>query len=94
LSKEWHHRSVLGVVTKWMKDSRLTMGSGWLHEPMIREGLFLSLSLLSTSIVDNSSIRDCYNHPRDWTFLSTDETRAHLAQKRQHRCEKNTSMYV
>jgi hypothetical protein len=28
LSKEWHHRSVLGVVTKWMKDSRLTMGSG------------------------------------------------------------------
>jgi hypothetical protein len=29
-----------------------------------------SLSLLSTNLVDNSSIWNCYNYPRDWHLLS------------------------
>ena len=29
-----------------------------------------SLSLLSTNLVDNSSIWNCYDYPRDWHLLS------------------------
>jgi hypothetical protein len=29
-----------------------------------------SLSLLSTNLVDNSSIWNCYHYPRDWHLLS------------------------
>jgi hypothetical protein len=74
--KGWHHRIVLGEVScmkGWMfKESHMYKLKRCLNASSKSQASNKqdSLSLLSTNLVDNSSIWNYYDYPRDWHLLS------------------------